>query len=324
MEERDANWMALPVPGGAGGIGFDDIRYVASLDRILVPAGHTGALVLLRPTTREVEVVRGFTTQQAFRTGHDIGPTSADGGGDLVVVTDRTARVVDVVDASHRVIVSSTQLGAKPDLVRFVESTREIWVTEPDSERIEVFALPVGPRPVAAHSGFIAAPGGPEGLTIDRIRGRAYTHLGPATVAVDLKTREIVARWSTGCVAPSGIALDDAGALLFVGCSDGQVAVVDLSTSRLVSRVPVASSIDHIAFSPSLRHLYIPDTKSARLTTLSVARDGQITALGTIATVRGTECVTTDDQGHTYLCDPDHGRILVVSDRYPSSARTAP
>lgn len=52
---------------------------------------------------------------------------------------------------------------------------------------------------------------------------------------------------------------------------------------------------------------------------LDDARGGQLEVLGTIATVPGTECVTTDERGHVYLCDPVHGRILVVADPYPAN-----
>lgn len=316
-------WSAVSLSSGMTGIGFDDVRYVPSLDRVLIPAGHTGTLALLAPATEKVVLVGGFSAQAAFRGGHDIGPTSADAGDGVIVVSDRTARAVDIVDAARNVIVSSTPLGSKPDLVRFVAKAREVWVTEPDSERIEVLEVSRGDRPVAVHRAFIGAPGGPEALTIDRTRGRAYTHLGATTAAVDLETRLIVKRWTTGCAAPSGLALDETGGLLFVGCSDGQVAVVDLSTNEGRTRTTLGSSIDHIAFSASRRHLYVPDTKSARLTTLSVSQDGQLTALGTLETVPGTECVTTDDRGHVYLCDPEHGRILVVWDPYPDSRTPA-
>jgi hypothetical protein len=320
--DQSAAWTAVAVPGGVRGIGFDDVRYVAAIDRVLVPAGHTGALVLLRPTSLEVEQVTGFATQDAFRGGHDVGTTSADGGDGIIVATDRTARMLVLVDPQTKAIVSSAPLRGKPDLVRLVDAPqnpREVWVTEPESERIEVFALSAGPHPGASPSGFIMAPGGPEGLTVDRLRARAYTHLGSTTVAIDLKSRQITARWTTGCASPTGIALDEVGALLFVACSDGQVAVVDLSKDRLVVRLQVSSNVDHLAFSPRTRHLFVPDTKTARLTILAVSREGQLEVLNTMATVAGTECVTTDDREHVYLCDPEHGRILVMTDSNASS-----
>lgn len=320
---KETDWTAISIPEGTAGIGFDDIRYVASLDRLLVPAGYTGTLALLRPPGSDLELVRGFAREAAFHGGHDVGPTSADASDGLIAVVDRTARVIDLVDPRTRTLASSSALDAEPDLVRVVASTHECWVTEPEREQIEVFALGPVPATAPARSGIIATAGGPEGLTIDRSRSRAYTHLGPATVALDLKSREVVRRLSSGCEAPSGMALDDAAGLLFVGCANGDVAVLDLSTGRVASRARAGSSVDHIAFNPHSRHLYVPDTRSARLTTFSIGRDHQLAVLGVTATVPGTECVATDEAGHVYLCDPARGRILIVTDRFPSSG-TAP
>jgi 6-phosphogluconolactonase (cycloisomerase 2 family) len=309
------------MPAGTGGIGFDDIRYSAALDAVLVPAGHTGKIDLLEPGGSSVTVVGGFSQEQQYAGGHRVGTTSADAGGEVIVATDRTVPLVAVVDAKARAITASTRLDAQPDLVRFVVPTREIWVTEPDRERIEVFTLAPEARATPVHDAFISAPGGPESLTIDGTRRRAYSHFGSTTVAIDLATRTVVARWSTGCASPSGVALDEAEGLLFVGCSDGQVAVLGLASGAVLARQQVGGSVDHIAFSASRRHLYVPDTKRAEMTTFAVLPNGQLEELDRIATMPGTECVTTDDQGHVYLCDPAHGTILVVTDDSASLLR---
>ena len=321
---EEGAWLEIRLPQGRGPIGFDDIRFVPALDRLLVPAGQRGTVDVVSPRTGEARAISGFSVEPVYRGGHDVGPTSADGTKGLIVVVDRSSRMLSVVDATRETVIASAPLAAKPDLVRLVEARREAWVTEPERERIEVFVLSQDVPPVATHSGFIAALGGPEGLTIDGHRGVAYTHLGSETVAIDLTTHEVMKRWSPGCAAPAGIALDDTAALLLVGCGDGQVAVLDLSSTRTVFRLAVGSSVDHVAFDSSLRHLYVPDTRSARLTILAVPRGGNLTVLGTIPTVRGTECVTADGQGHAYLCDPELGRILVVTDPYPANARGGP
>jgi hypothetical protein len=173
------------MPAGTGGIGFDDIRYSAALDAVLVPAGHTGKIDLIGLGGSSVTSVGGFSQARQYTGGHDVGTTSADAGNGLIVATDRTVQLVAVVDARARTILASTRLDAQPDLVRLVVPTREIWVTEPDRERIEVFSLaPDGARPTPVHDAFIAALGGPESLTIDRARRRAYSHLGSTTVAM--------------------------------------------------------------------------------------------------------------------------------------------
>src|SRR6185369_14800906 len=105
-----------------------------------------------------------------------------------------------IVDSRGRKIVSRTKLGGPPDYVRYVPAAKELWVTEPDSERIEIFAFGNDGVPTARSVGVVPIKGGPESLVIDSKRGRAYTHLWDgATVAIDVARRSIVATWKNGC-----------------------------------------------------------------------------------------------------------------------------
>src|SRR5215472_10927269 len=87
----------LALPGGEGGIGFDDLVYSKALDKILVPAGRTGRLDLVDPKTLKVEAIEGFTSTERFRGGHGQGTTSADSGGGLIFASDRDHGTVVLV-----------------------------------------------------------------------------------------------------------------------------------------------------------------------------------------------------------------------------------
>src|SRR6185295_3421600 len=101
-------------------------------------------------------------------------------------------------------------LAASPDYVRWVAPTGEVWVTEPDAEQIEVFTAPPDGTSAPKQAALVKVKGGPESLVIDPTRGRAYTHLWKsATVAVDLRSRAIVATWPNSCEGSRGIALDE-------------------------------------------------------------------------------------------------------------------
>src|ERR1041385_478524 len=89
---------AIVLPGGPPGIGFDDLRYSASLHRVLAPGGRSGNLALIDPDSLAVSVVGGFSESKHYSGGHDQGVTSVDEGRGLLFVTDRTARKLFVVD----------------------------------------------------------------------------------------------------------------------------------------------------------------------------------------------------------------------------------
>jgi len=306
---------SIPLPGGSSGIGFDDLHYSAHLNRALIPAGKTGALDLIDPETLEVTQISGFSTNEKDSSGRWEGITSVDEANGLLLVTDRSSLKLLIVDSETRKIIGSAELASSPDYVRFVSPTHEIWVTEPDSDRIEIFSFSEKPAG-ATHSGFLAVEGGPEALVIDGTRGRAYTHLWKGkTVAIDIKNRKILSTWDNGCEGSRGIDLDEKSGILFIGCSEGKAVAMDLN-GKIISTVTSGVGVDIIDYNPVTRHLYFPGGKSATMAIIDVSSDHQLKVLGTVPTAEGSHCVTSDNSGNTYICDPHHGSILVIRDSY--------
>lgn len=300
----------IDLPGGAAGIGFDDLQYSPRLRRVLVPAGRTGRLVLVDPASHAVEAISGFSAAEHFAGGHDFGITSVADTGDALAVTDRTSRELLLVDPSRKVITARVPVAAGPDYVRWVAATRELWVTEPDSDQIEVFSL----APLK-HSAVIEVPGGPESLVIDGPQGRAYTHLWKGkTVAIDLRTRAVGKPIANGCTGSRGIEVDVRHELVFAGCADGQLTV--LRGDRVVASMAPVRGMDIIAWSAEKRHLYVAGRESGDLAIVRVSERGELTLLGKAAGARGGHCVTTDDSGHAFVCDPAGGRLIVVDDGF--------
>ncbi|HWE27182.1 MAG TPA: hypothetical protein VHB97_04230, partial [Polyangia bacterium] len=242
----------LPLADGSGGIGFDDLRYDRALDLLLIPAGRTGNVDLIDPSTGTVTPIPGFTKVARYDSGHGQSVTSVDVGGGYLFATDRNALELSVVDLKMRKIVAQAPLASAPDYVRFVAPTNEVWVTEPGKKRIEVFTLSKATPPVPAHAAFIETPGGPESLAIDSRRHRAYTHEWKnSTMAIDLKTRAIVATWRAGCGDPRGIWIDELRGFLLVGCEDGTATALDVEhDGRVLSTVKSGSGVDIIAYDP--------------------------------------------------------------------------
>jgi hypothetical protein len=315
---------AAPValPGGSGGIGFDDLGFAPGIRRVLAPAAATGNLDLVDPDTSQVTSIGGFTSSQGtYRGGHGDGTTSADEGRGLVFAIDRTSGQLDVVDPGAKAIVAYAKLGGSPDYVRWVDATNEVWVTEPDSETIEVFSIAPGAKPNPVHSRNISVKGGPESLVIDPVRKKAFTHLwGGSSVVIDVAAHAPVATWPNGCSGSRGIAIDSKRGFLFAGCAEGRLVVmaIDHNGTQLGS-VEAGSGVDVISYSPTLAHAYLPGSSSATMAFVGVAASGQPTVLGTVPTADGAHCVTADDRANAWVCDPDRGRLLVFKDTYPAS-----
>jgi hypothetical protein len=212
-------------------------------------------------------------------------------------------------------------LGSDADYIRFVGPTGEVWATEPDAKGIEVFSLPASGTPTPKHVAFISVPGGPEALVVDEARGRAYANLWKnETVAIDLKSRAVVAHYPNRCADSRGLALDGKRGFLFVGCREGKAVVLDLNhNGAVLDSLTAGSGVDIIAFDPSLSHLYFPGGKSATMAVLGVSAAGKLTLLGTVPTAPRAHCVIVDDHHQAWVCDPGKGRVLVWKDELPAS-----
>ena len=308
----------VALPDGRPGIGFDDLRFSSSYG-VLAPGGRSGNLDLVDARTHAVTAVGGFSVEPLHFAGHDQGVTSTDEGGGFLFGTDRTTRTLAVIDPATRTIVATAPLQTMPDYLRYVPQTNEVWVTEPDADQLEVFSLE-GNQPV--HAAVISVPGGPESLVIDRTRGRAYTHsFGNVSYSLDVHSRAIVETWSNGCANARGIALDEPRGLLFAGCNEGRGTVADITRSGALTGmldVP-ASGVDVIDYARALGHLYLPGSSNAMMSIAGVSSTGQLTLLATVPTVGGAHCVTADDGGNAWVCDPDNGDLLVIADAAPRS-----
>jgi hypothetical protein len=311
----------LELPGVDGYVGFDDLRFSAELHRVLVPAGRTGRLELIEPEGRTVEAIAGFSASRGGKRGHGEGTTSADGGEGLLFASDRTQRALFAVDPAGKRIVARARLGGGPDYVRWVATTREVWVTEPGEKLIETFRVEGSAPPRLTRTGVIEVPDGPESLEIVPDKRRAYTNTWHGeTVAIDLRSRAIVGRWRNGCKGSRGLAVDAERGFVFVGCDEGEAVLLDAAhDGKVMDRAPTGEGVDIIAYDARRSHLYVPGGDTADLTVIGVTGAGALSVLGKLATARDAHCVTADDLGNVYVCDPARGRLLTFRDPYPPS-----
>ena len=308
--------VAVPVPGGEGGIGFDDLVFSAPLRRFIIPGGRTGSVFLFDPETRRLEPVGALSKLPTWKGGHGEGATSADAGRGTLFVADRTTKHLLAIPADGKGTTAEAPLASGPDYVRWVESTGEVWVTEPDAEAIEIFRFDPKARPALVHAGRIAVADGPESLVIDAEHGRAFTNTWhDRTVAISLEKRAEAGRWSNGCKDARGLDADRARGLLLVGCAEGLATVIDTSgKGRLAGTAKVGGGVDIVAYVPATRRLYVPSGKAATLEALEVQADGSLRSLWQQAAAPGSHCVAADDRGHVVVCDPRGGRVLVFED----------
>jgi DNA-binding beta-propeller fold protein YncE len=199
-----------------------------------------------------------------------------------------------------------------PDGVQCVASTRELWATTPKDQTLTIVDVRGAPKVAAT----IKVDGDPEGYALDGARGVFYTNLEnkDRTLAIDVKTRKVVADWPSGCGGdgPRGLALDAARRLLMVACTDGLVTLDLKHDGKLLGRLKTGKGVDNLDYFAPRKWVYAASREDGALTIASVADDGSLKVVATAPTVKGARNAVVDAAGTAYVADSAGGKLIVV------------
>ena len=199
----------IALPGASGVVSLDYFAYDRATGRLWVPASNTGSVDVIDETTNAVSQVTGFPTGEIERRGRKItvGPTAASIGDGVVYIGNRGNGTLCVIDAKTLSRGDCTPISADhavtPDGVVYVAATRELWITTRparNSDPAAAKSLQVFDASDPRHLKWkakVPLDGLAEGYAVDNERGLFYTNIEEAgrTVAIDVRTDNIVARW---------------------------------------------------------------------------------------------------------------------------------
>jgi YVTN family beta-propeller protein len=181
-----------------------------------------------------------------------------------VAVLCQGAGMVSVIDTTHAAVVGSIKIGGSPAVIARAPGDSHFYLTDPDGSRVvEVrkgrvvtkLAFVGQPFGVAIGSGalFVTDWSGNRLVRIDRVSGRrsASVGLGKSPAAV------ILARDRFAFVADR---------------ESNDVAVVDVTRMRDVTRIPVGHAPYASALSPHGRWLYVADVRGNDVTIIDARR----------------------------------------------------
>ena len=212
----------------------------------------------------------------------------------------RANKVIEF-DAESLKVLSSIDVGAKPDLI----------VYEPASHR--VFSFNGGSNDATAIDaktgkvvGTVPLGGKPEFPALDG-KGKIFVNIENTNeiVEIDAAKLQVLDRWALkGCEEPSGLAMDAAHSVLFSGCSNKTLFVVDSHTGKTITQLPIGEHVDGVAYD------------SGRQLAFSSNGDGTLTVIGrkgknyevvqNVVTQRGARTLAVDDSSHiVYLVTAD-------------------
>ena len=311
---------SIALPGGPP-VGMDYLAYDAATGRVWVPAGNTGNVDVVDVATGKLTPLGGFATKMSARPGRparQLGPSSVTVGDAAVWIGNRGDDSLCTFDRRSLAKGPCARLASMPDGIAYVADTREIWVTTPRDESITIVA--VGGKEPGAPA-VIKLEGEPEGYAVEVGRGLFYTNLEnrDRTLAIDVKTRKVVASWATGCGGdgPRGLALDAKRRLLFSACTDGAVSFDLAKSGKAVGRIKTGGGVDNLDYHAGKRLLYVASARDGQLTIARVADGGALTAAATAPTASGARNPVVDANGTAYVADSAGARLIVIAPRVP-------
>jgi DNA-binding beta-propeller fold protein YncE len=302
---------SIGLPGGPP-VGMDYLAYDPATGHIWVPAGNTGRVDVIDVATGRVTPLAGFPTKPR-PDRPNMGPSSATVGDGVVWVGNRGDNKLCSFDSINLDRRACVQLASMPDGLAYVAGTHELWATTPRDNTITIVGLTANQpgTPVV-----LKLDGSPEGYAVDGTHNLFFTNLEDKnkTVAIDIKTRGIVATWPSGCGAegPRGLAIDGSRRLLFVACTDGAVAVDLAHRGKVLGRLKTGPGVDNIDYYAPMNLLYVASAHDATLTIARVGGAGQISVAAVVPTAKGARNPVVDARGTAYVPNSPGGEVIVV------------
>lgn len=135
---------------------------------------------------------------------------------------------------------------------------------------------------------------------------------------VDINTKKLIHSWSIAPgKAPSGLSIDRKNKLLFAGCDNNLLMVMDATNGKVISKLPIGDGCDGTAFDAGKNTIYSSNGEGT-LTVIKELSKNKFEVVKNLSTKRGARTLSVDATTHTiYLPTADFG-ISTDSTKRPS------
>ena len=227
--------------------------------------------------------------------------------GGKAYVSEGGSNKVAVIDGKSFKKLAEIAVGTRPDGILYDPFTKRVFTFNGGSND----ATAVDPV-TGSVAGTVALGGKPEAASSDGA-GTIFVNIENKNelVAFDAKTLAVKAHYPLApCEGPSGQAADVAHGRIFSGC-DGQIAVTDMKTGKVVTTFPIGDGVDANRFDPVTGYVFSSNGQSGTLTIAHEDTPDKYTVLDNVPTAKGARTMELDPKTH---------RVFVVtSDTKPGT-----
>ena len=278
-----------------GGEGFWDYLGFDPQNRHLF-VSHSTHVIVINPDTYKVvgdipntPGVHGIAIAPKLNRGF-----ISDGGADEVTVFNlKTLKTIGTVKVT----------GHNPDGITYDPASQRVFTfngRSDNSTAIDAKTLKV--------VGTIALGGKPE-FAVPNGRGMVYNNLEDKSeeLAIDSHTLKIKSRWSMSpCDSPSGLAIDARHNILFAGCHNKMMAVIDANTGKVIATPSIGGGVDANRFDPETDLAFSSNGEG----TLTVVKEESPTDFKVV------ENVPTERGARTMEIDPKTHKVFTVTAKF--------
>ena len=208
---------------------------------------------------------------------------------------------VTVFDLKTNAVLGTVPTGDNPDAIAYDPATKKIFTFNGKSKNATVIDATAAPAAAAAVK-TIPLAGKPEFFAFDG-EGHLYINIEDTSSVqvIDTKTLAVINTWKIeGGEEPSGMAIDTAHHLLFLGCGGNNVmAIMDYQTGKTISTYPIGKGVDACAFDPKTGEVFATCGGDGVLTIAKANALGKFEVTETVKTYKGAKTMGFDPQTHT-------------------------
>jgi len=201
---------------------------------------------------------------------------------------------VTIFDLKTLKILDKVNVGLNPDAIIYDPASKRVFTFNGRSK--DATALDAASGKVAA---TIALGGKPEFAASDN-NGKVYVNIEDTGEVVEIDSVKLaVARrflLAPG-VEPTGMAFDLKNKLIFSGCHNKLMVVLDALSGKVVVTVPIGEGVDACAFDPQTG-LIFTSNGDGTLTVIKEASPNKFTVMQNVATQHGSRTMALDLKSH--------------------------
>jgi len=240
---------------------------------------------------------------------HGIALDTAENKG---YISDGRDNSVVVVDLKALKQTGKVQAGTNPDAILFDPATKRVFAFNGRSGNATVIESKDN-----SVAGTIDLGGKPEFAVADG-KGKVFVNLEDKSslVAIDSKELKVLNTWPLAPgEGPSGLAIDADHEVLFSGCDNEKMVVVDGNSGKVLATETIGKGVDATAFDRGLKMAYSSNGQSGNITIVKENSPTNFAVVGDVTTKPRARTMTVDEKTHN---------LITVTAQFEAQAEPAP